>query len=319
MKNISNEVLVVDNGKVHVKKPYVALILVTVMVFLLGFAAFRIPAYSIYLDINPSIEIRTNRFEKVISVNAKNKDAENILSGYNPKGEDLDDVIEDIIDRLILGGYFEDNTKDILVTVNDGSASDEKLNRINKSVVKYIKKYKDDVNIHGYITAASDSDKANAKRANVSLGKYMLSKNISGNDQELMENLLNMSISEIIEYCERKDTDIDDIWKNKPKKNEADLFLKKGSDKKITAKEAGELALKECKKGSIVEIEDDGRFYEVTIRVGDDKYEYDVDSLTSKVYLEEIDINEYKKSNNKKYDDCDYDYDYDDYDEHYDD
>ena len=61
------------------------------------------PVNFLAIDLNPSIEIQTNRLDKVVSLKASNADAKKLLEGYKLTDRDLDDVIEDLVDRMI---YF---------------------------------------------------------------------------------------------------------------------------------------------------------------------------------------------------------------------
>ena len=71
----------------------------------LGFY-FLAPSGYIALDLNPSIEIRTNRLDQVVSVKAVNEDAKRLLADYKVTDHDLEDVLEDMVDLLDGGGYF---------------------------------------------------------------------------------------------------------------------------------------------------------------------------------------------------------------------
>jgi hypothetical protein len=43
---------------------------------------FTLPSNYISLDVNPSIEIQTNRLNQVVSINPVNEDAKQVMAGY---------------------------------------------------------------------------------------------------------------------------------------------------------------------------------------------------------------------------------------------
>lgn len=75
--------------------------------------------------------------------------------------------------------------------------------------------------------------------------------------------------------------------------------------KTITRDEAVAIAKAEVGKSELVEVELDSGFYEVTLRVGYDKYEFRVNAATSSVTLDDIDYNEYLTDDDDLDDDID--------------
>ncbi len=70
------------------------------------------PSYVFTLDINPSLEITTNRMGQFVDVKGLNDDGREFLEDYEVKDRNLEDAINDLIDRMILTGYIsggEDN------------------------------------------------------------------------------------------------------------------------------------------------------------------------------------------------------------------
>ena len=75
------------------------------------------------LDVNPSIELKINRGEKVLSCTALNEDAQQVLSemggGSDLKGAKLDVAVNAIVGALVRHGYFSDISSAILISVED--------------------------------------------------------------------------------------------------------------------------------------------------------------------------------------------------------
>lgn len=48
------------------------------------------------MDVNPSIELKTNRLSKVVEVTPLNKDAEELLQNFEMKNNDVEIVVRDL-------------------------------------------------------------------------------------------------------------------------------------------------------------------------------------------------------------------------------
>ena len=78
---------------------------------------YRALNYTVEMDVNPSIELRVNKAEKVISAEALNKDAEIILEDMKLKGVDVDVATNAIIGSMVKNGYLSELSNSILLTV----------------------------------------------------------------------------------------------------------------------------------------------------------------------------------------------------------
>ena len=61
------------------------------------------------IDVNPSIELKLNRNEKVLSADALNQDAELLLDGMDLKGTDMDVAVNALIGSMLKNGLFVDH------------------------------------------------------------------------------------------------------------------------------------------------------------------------------------------------------------------
>ena len=96
------------------------------LVLVLGlssFAFFR-PLSVIGIDVNPSIELTANYFDKVLSVKPLNEDAVTIIGDMDLKYVDLDVAMNALVGSMALHGYFESGQDvAVLVSVSGGSES----------------------------------------------------------------------------------------------------------------------------------------------------------------------------------------------------
>ncbi|MDO5445641.1 MAG: PepSY domain-containing protein [Eubacteriales bacterium] len=89
-------------------------------------------ASTIMLDVNPSIEIRLNRSEQVLSVLPLNEDAKVVVGDMDFSGSSLDVTVNALIGSMLRNGYISDIANSILVSVDsddpaDGQAIQTKL------------------------------------------------------------------------------------------------------------------------------------------------------------------------------------------------
>ncbi|MBQ1351507.1 MAG: hypothetical protein IIY71_02170 [Oscillospiraceae bacterium] len=93
-------------------------------------------AATIYLDINPSIELQVNRQNKVLSAEAKNPDGEIILEDMDLKNTDLNLTINALIGSMVKHGYLNEAQNMILVSVD--SADSQKASELRTQLSEEI-------------------------------------------------------------------------------------------------------------------------------------------------------------------------------------
>lgn len=71
------------------------------------------------LEVNPSIELKINKDEEVLEVNAMNADAEEILADMKLEGIDIHTATNAIIGSLLKHGYIDELANSILLSVED--------------------------------------------------------------------------------------------------------------------------------------------------------------------------------------------------------
>jgi len=82
-----------------------------------GYAYAKTPVAYVSMDINPSVELAVNVFDKVVSVEAYNEDGKNILEGTNLVNAKVEDAVSTVISNAISEGYIkEDGSSAIEIT-----------------------------------------------------------------------------------------------------------------------------------------------------------------------------------------------------------
>lgn len=186
-----------------------------VAVTVMGIAGIYYMAPSQYLavDINPSIEIKTNRLNQVTSIKGTNEDAKRLLKGYELKERGLEYVLEDVIDLLDDGGYFTNEDKnDILLTVKSGSASEKTVKRVNEHLSDYLKACQIEGRILEQHVWLNEELKKLAEENHISAGRMSLIEQILSKDGKVTaDQLAGMRISDLILYADEMGISIDHL------------------------------------------------------------------------------------------------------------
>ncbi len=91
---------------------------------------------TVSLDVNPSIEIKLNRNERVVAVVPLNGDAEKVVGSMDFLGVPLDLAVNALIGSMVRNGYLSECANSVLVTVDDkDEAKAEELTRRLVSVI----------------------------------------------------------------------------------------------------------------------------------------------------------------------------------------
>ena len=256
------------------------------------------PVNFLAIDLNPSIEIQTNRLDKVVSLKASNADAKKLLEGYKLTDRDLDDVIEDLVDRMIYFGYLDGKNDDILITVQDNKLSAPLLKKVNQSIQGYLDHRNLQVGILNQLVKITDDDRTVAEESKISAGKLAMIRRLldDSDDLEDIAKFADVSVSQLVAYANENKIDLGDLlidWDDVD-----DLPSNHApSDKVISLDRAKKIALEKAPSGAaLVEIsldDDDDRdgraHYEGEVRKGNTEYEFEIDAYTGKVIKWEAD------------------------------
>ena len=132
-------------AKKTTKRKWTTLVAACLAVMLLGggglfYQQANAVASVVSLDVNPSIELKVNRSEKVLVCTPLNEDAKAILAdmgnGADLKGAKLDVAVNAIVGSLVRNGYLDSISSAIMISVEDkDTARAEKLQRELTSTV----------------------------------------------------------------------------------------------------------------------------------------------------------------------------------------
>lgn len=166
------------------------------------------------IDVNPSIELTTNKQDRVLSATAVNQGGLDILDGMDLEKSELKVAVNAIIGSMVQKGYVIDENSGILVTVqNKDSAKAENLkNTVVADIDSSLGGYNVNAPIINQTLESLDSAKQFASEHGISLGKAMFIQNILKKDASLDgAALAKMSIKELARTVSGKKIDISDI------------------------------------------------------------------------------------------------------------
>jgi hypothetical protein len=176
---------------------------------------FRAPDSTVALDVNPSIEIVTNRHNQVLSVRALNDDARKIVADLNFDQADLDESVDALVSSMIDQGYLNADRNVVLVSVENKDA--DKADDLAVAVDHSIKDSASSQDIEPTVlrqtlTETDDETAALADQYNVSTGKIKLVQEIAASDENLtVDALASKSVTELLQISIEKSVDLNKI------------------------------------------------------------------------------------------------------------
>ena len=186
-------------------KKKIIIISVGILLLITGYLLWNNRVIStIILEINPSLEIRLNKNNKVVRVVPLNDDAKEIVKG-NSIGKDLEHTLDIIIGNMIEKGYVKDGNISILL-YSEGNVD-------NDMIGNYIYEKSNEKEFHAsiiHISNISEEDKALAKKYNISIARASyVNEMIKDNPNLDIEVLKDKSVNELREtkesgkYCDK--------------------------------------------------------------------------------------------------------------------
>ena len=316
-KEDKKEIIEKKKEKINFFRPKLVGALATVVVCafgIIGFTQYQNMNNSvdsiIDFDVNPSIELKTNKKEEIIEVNALNEEGKTILKDMDLEKVDLDVGVNAIIGSMLKNNYITEAQNSILVSVkNDDETKAKQLEeRVSNEINELLKAQ----NINGAVLSQmyNDDDTVEklAQENNVSEGKANLINKIinagmkdSKGNAYTFDSLSKLSINELNLLLASKNVVLDKV-SSTGTTNESQ-FIGGEKAKEIAFASAGVTAAAVTNLEVELDCDDGILIYEVEFNAGRNEYEYDINAKDGNIVKSSIDVND----------------DYDDYDDRYDD
>ena len=234
------------------------------------------------LDVNPSIELKVSRNEKVLVCTPLNEDAKAILAdmgdGADLKGAKLDVAVNAIVGSLVRNGYLDSISSAIMISVEDkDTARAEKLQRELTSAVDGVLQTSEAK--AAVLTQTLTQDAAREQQArenNISTGKAALVNRVLAINPALkFDALAKLSVEELKDLAEA-----------------GAPAMPIGKDAAAYAAEqyAGTTALDSVTAEVDSELDESPAHYEVELHTAWGEFEYLVDAYTGKVLSGQKDL-----------------------------
>ena len=234
------------------------------------------------LDVNPSIELKVSRNEKVLACVPLNEDAKAILAdmsnGADLKGAKLDVAVNAIVGSLVRNGYLDSISSAIMISVEDKDAARaEKLQRELTSAVDGVLQTSEAK--AAVLTQTLTQDAAREQQArenNISTGKAALVNRVLAINPSLkFDALAKLSVEELKDLAEA-----------------GAPAMPIGRDAAAYAAEqyAGTAALDSVTAEVDSELDESPAHYEVELHTAWGEFEYLVDAYTGKVLSGQKDL-----------------------------
>ena len=214
-----------DKKKFDFKKffaPAISAVTCCLIIFVFWYSQNLMPYNSVDFDVNPSMEIVTNKKNKVIDIEVYNDEAKKLISSLDYKNQDIKVVVNKILDKMIENKYLVKGYDFMMLSSDNKRLEESKklLNSLDDDIYNYLTKYDIDSIILKQFYDDDKSAKEIAKKYNMSLGKYkLIQRIIKLSPKRDINKLKKYSIKKLIEiYYDLTDDDKDDIIEVKDKK-----------------------------------------------------------------------------------------------------
>ena len=166
---------------------------------------------TVYLDVNPSVELQINSRDKVLSANGENADGEVILGDMDLKGTDLDVALNAIIGSMVQHGYLNEAQKMILLSVDSKNEQRAKVLRqqISTELNANLASFLGSGSVLDQSVAATDELKQLAQQYEITPGKALLLQRLTEENPNLdYEKLAKLPMNELVDYLKQSGVDV---------------------------------------------------------------------------------------------------------------
>lgn len=308
-------------------KPWalIAAVFAILAVGIMGFNVYEQRAVDsiISLDVNPSIEMKVNKKEKVLEVMPLNEDGKIIVGEMDFEGTDLEVAVNALIGSMLKNGYISEIQNSILVSVEhkDETKRAALQAKLTEEIDHLLRAYSIDAAIVSQPVADDDQLKTIADQYAITKGKAQVVQQLVDLDPKYQfEDLAKLSINELNLLAQSKQLELAGASTVGAVSDKAYL----GKDNAVQAALSHAGVASAAVKGLEVELDyDDGiMVYEIEFYADGFEYEYDIDAVSGAILSFEKDRDDDDDFDDDRYDD-DYDdddwYDDDDDDDRYDD
>ncbi len=242
------------------------------------------PGYVVSLDVNPSIEIKANRSEKVISVTGLNDDGITVIGDMDFEGSSIDVTVNALIGSMLRNGYLSEMSNSILVSVDSKNADTAAALELKLSadVNKQLQTGSFSGSVLSQVVTNDKELKTLAAEYGISVGKAQLIENIAASDPRYsFEALAGLNINDLNLIRSSISLPIGGISAQGSASDKK--YIGHDSAISMALTDAG-LSLADISNAKAeYDIENGAMVYDVEFEAGRCQYEYDIDAATGEI------------------------------------
>jgi uncharacterized membrane protein YkoI len=231
----------------------------------------------IMLDVNPSIELRLNKDDRVVGVDAKNEDAVIILDGMELENTPVDVAVNALIGSMLKFGYIQEHSNSVLLSVE--SANGERSAVLQRTLADSIGRQLNMVNgaVISQNLTGDTGLKLLADEHRISYGKAALIQKILAENSHLpFSDLAALSVNELNLLVGSKKIEAEGMEAIGAASDTA--YIGEAKAKSIALEHAGVLEHEAVRLRAELDCDDGAMVYDVEFFLNDVEYEYEIDA-----------------------------------------
>lgn len=238
----------------------------------------------ISLDVNPSVEIETDKDDRVIQVTALNRDGETIIGNMEFAGNSLELTVNALVGSMLRNGYLDELSNSILVSVDnkDEKKSAELQQKLSTQIDEMLRSDAFDGAVLSQSVSEDKELRKLAETYGITVGKAKLIRElVVGNPLYTYEALAPLSINELNLLSQSKRQPLTEIHSVGNASEKA--YIGKDKAKEIAAKHIGvsidQLNRYECE----MDYERGTMIYELEFVYNEYEYDFEIHATTGEI------------------------------------
>lgn len=168
-----------------------------------GAYVYQTPVAYVGIDINPSIELGVNYFDRVVSAEGDNADGQDILSEINVVGMTYEEALASLNDSLTNKGYLTANAAVAVTVMCD---DDSRCSNLEETSQRCFSSAGQGV----YCSRATSTEHHEAHKAGLGMGKYLAWRSLVDTGVDISaDDVAHMTMSELRAFAAREGVAID--------------------------------------------------------------------------------------------------------------
>lgn len=267
-----------------------AALLILVFGLFSGYRFFSVDSI-VGFDVNPSMELKVNRMEKVLSATPLNEEAKTVIDGMDLKNVDLDIAVNALIGSMLKNGYMDEMKNSILISVSsDNSQKSAQLQeRLSNEVSQLLETQSGGGAVLSQTLARDEQLQTLAETHGISVGKAALVDQVVAQDSRLhFADIAALPINDINLLLTANQTPLEGISSSGTASTGA--YIGEEKAKSIALQDVGIGASAAAFFKVKLDFDDGRMVYDVEFHDKNGEYDYEIDAKTGKILAQDMDL-----------------------------